>query len=119
MLDDTFIPPADLDPVLMLEEHLAVGWEYDVEVLIDAPIDKIGCRLPRALGRLEALDGGTTRLTGSTGNPMWYAEQLVTIPATYQIVKCPELQNAAGILGRRLVGAAGMSVSGDSSVLVQ
>ena len=119
MLDDTFIPPADLDPVAMLEEHLAVGWEYEVEVVIDAPIDKVGRRLPRALGRLEPLDVGTTRLTGSTGNPMWYAEQLVTIPATYRIVKCPELQKAAEILGRRLVGAAGMTVSGDGSVLVQ
>ena len=39
MLDDTFTPPADLDPVAMLEEHLAVGWEYDVEVVIDAPVD--------------------------------------------------------------------------------
>ena len=37
VLDDTFTPPADLDPVAMLEEHLAVGWEYDVEVVIDAP----------------------------------------------------------------------------------
>ena len=36
-LDETFEPPADLDPVAVLEEHLAVGWEYDVEVLIDAP----------------------------------------------------------------------------------
>jgi hypothetical protein len=25
-LDDTFSPPAGLDPVAMLEEHLAVGW---------------------------------------------------------------------------------------------
>ena len=32
VLDETFIPPADLDPVAMLEEHLAVGWEYDAEV---------------------------------------------------------------------------------------
>ncbi len=119
MLDDTFVPPADLDPVVMLEEHLAVGWEYEVEVVIDALIDKIGCRLPRALGRLEPLDDGTTRLTGSTGNPMWYAEQLVTIPAPYRIVKCPELQNAARVLGQRLLGAAGLAPSSDGSVGVQ
>ena len=30
VLDDTFSPPVDLDPVAMLEEHLAVGWEYEV-----------------------------------------------------------------------------------------
>ena len=32
-----FDRPADLDPVAELEEHLAVGWEYDVDVLVDAP----------------------------------------------------------------------------------
>ena len=53
LLDDTFSPPADLDPVAMLEEHLAVGWEYDVEVVIDAPFDTVARCVPRAIGRLE------------------------------------------------------------------
>ncbi|MBA2464989.1 MAG: WYL domain-containing protein, partial [Nocardioidaceae bacterium] len=39
VFDDTFPPPADLDPVALLEEHLAVGWEYDVEVVIDEALD--------------------------------------------------------------------------------
>jgi predicted DNA-binding transcriptional regulator YafY len=26
VLDDTFSPPGDLDPVTMLEQHLAIGW---------------------------------------------------------------------------------------------
>ncbi|MGH3336440.1 MAG: helix-turn-helix transcriptional regulator, partial [Nocardioides sp.] len=34
VLDHSFTPPADLDPVAMLEAHLAVGWEYEVEVII-------------------------------------------------------------------------------------
>jgi len=119
MLDDTFIPPTDLDPVAMLEDHLAVGWEYEVEVVIDAPVDTFVRCLPRALGRLEPLDDRTTRLTGSTGNPVWYAEQLVMIPAPYRIVQCPELQNAARILGQRLLGAAGLAASSDDSVIVQ
>src|SRR6476661_663978 len=41
LLDDTFTPPTDLDPVGMLEDHLAVGWEYDVEVVIDAPAETV------------------------------------------------------------------------------
>src|SRR5712691_8729357 len=60
VLDDTFSPPADLDPVAMLEEHLAVGWEYEVEVVIDAPVDTLAPWLPRALGQLSSLDAGTT-----------------------------------------------------------
>jgi predicted DNA-binding transcriptional regulator YafY len=104
-LDDTFSPPADLGPVAVLEEHLAVGWEYDVEVLIDAPVDTVGRCLPRAAGRLEPLDAGTTRLVGSTSNPFWYAEQLATIPASYRIVRCPELRDAVRALGQRLIAA--------------
>jgi predicted DNA-binding transcriptional regulator YafY len=95
VLDDTFSPPADLDPVAMLEEHLAVGWEYDVEVVIDAPVDTVARCLPRAIGRLEPLDTGTTRLVASTSNPVWHAEQLAAIPASHRIVRCPELQQAA------------------------
>jgi predicted DNA-binding transcriptional regulator YafY len=107
VLDDTVSPPGDLDPIAVLEEHLAVGWEYDVEVVIDAPFGAVARCLPRAVGRLEPLDAGTTRLTGSTSNPVWYAEQLAGIPAPYRIVRCPELQAAARVLGQRLVAAAG------------
>jgi len=105
VLDDTFSPPADFDPVAMLEEHLAVGWEYDVEVVIDAPFDTVAPCLPRAIGRLEPLDAETSRLVGSTSNPVWYAEQLAAIPASYRILRCPELQDAARVLGQRLLAA--------------
>ena len=105
LLEDPVSPHAGLDPVAALEEHLAVGWEYDVEILIDAPLETVTRCLPRALGRLEALDADRTRLTGSTSNPRWYAEQLAAIPARYQIVQCPELREAARTLGQRLLAA--------------
>jgi predicted DNA-binding transcriptional regulator YafY len=105
VLDGTFSPPADLDPVAMLEEHLAVGWEYDVEVVIDAPADAVARWLPRAIGRLDPLAAEATRLVASTSNPVWYAEQLAAIPAPYRIVRGPELQEAARALGRRLLAA--------------
>jgi predicted DNA-binding transcriptional regulator YafY len=111
MLDDTFSPPADLDPVTMLEEHLAVGWEYDIEVVIDAPVESVAGRLPRALGAVEPLDRETTRLVGSTSNPRWYAEQLATIPVSYRIVRCPELQEAARVVGQRLLAAGAPEAS--------
>jgi len=105
LLQDPFSPPVGLDPVAMLEDHLAVGWEYDVEVVIDAPRDTMPRCLPRALGRLEPLDAEGTRLVGSTSNPMWYAGQLAAIPASYRIVRCPELREAARVLGQRLLAA--------------
>jgi predicted DNA-binding transcriptional regulator YafY len=110
VLEGTFSPPADIDPVAVLEEHLAVGWEYDVEVVIDAPIDTVARCVPRTAGRLEPLDAETTRLVGSTSNPAWYTEQLAAIPAPYRIVRCPEIREAARILGERLVAAAAVDV---------
>jgi predicted DNA-binding transcriptional regulator YafY len=112
LLDQTSDPPSDLDPVADLEQHLAVGWEYEAEVVIDAPFEAVAPCLPRTLGRLEALDAGTTRLVGSTSNPWWYAEHLAVIPASYQIVKCPELQQTARVIGQRLLAAAGVPPSG-------
>lgn len=105
VLDDTFSPPAGLDPVAMLEQHLAVGWEHEVEVIIDAAADVVARCLPRSTGELSPLDDGTTRLAGSTSNLAWYAQQLALIPASYRIVKCPDLKQAARVLGHRLLTA--------------
>ena len=106
VLPETFSPPADLDPVAALEEHLAVGWEYEVDVVIDASIDDVASRLSPALGRLEPVDEHRTRLIGSTGNPWWYAEQLIPIPVPYRIVGCPELQQTARVLAQRMLDAS-------------
>jgi predicted DNA-binding transcriptional regulator YafY len=105
LLDDTFMPPVNLDPVAVLEEHLAVGWEYHAEVVIDAPLDAAGRCIGRSLGRLQPVDERTTRLVGSTSNPTWYVEQLASIPAPFRIVEGAEVQAAARLLGERLLAA--------------
>jgi predicted DNA-binding transcriptional regulator YafY len=107
VLDGTVEPPADLDPVAVLEEHLAVGWEYEVDVVIEAAPEAVACRLPRTLGRLEPVDAGTTRLVGSTSNPWWYAEQLAAIPVPYRILGCEALQQTARAIAGRMLAAAG------------
>ncbi len=106
VLDESFSPPAGLDPVAMLEAHLAVGWEYETEVVIDAPADAVARCVPRPMGRLEPLGAGASRLVGSTSNPVWYAERLAAIPASYRIVAGPELRSAARRLGERLLAAS-------------
>jgi predicted DNA-binding transcriptional regulator YafY len=105
-LAGTVTAPPDLDPVALLEQHLAVGWEYDAEVVVDAPFDAVAPFLPRTLGRLEAVDAGTTRLVGSTSNPWWYAEQLARIPAPFRIVGCSELQQSARAVAERMLAAS-------------
>jgi predicted DNA-binding transcriptional regulator YafY len=107
VLEQTFAFPADLDPVALLEEHLAVGWEYQCEVVIDAPLETVAQCVPRTLGRLEALGETSTRLVGSTSNPYWYAEELAALPAPFRIVQGPELRRTTRALGERLLAAAG------------
>jgi len=106
VLDGTCSPPADLDPVALLEENLGIGWEYQVEIVIEAPLEAVGRCLPRTMGRLEPVDAGTTRLTGSTSNPTWYAQQLAAVPAPYRVLGGRELQEAVRVLGQRLLAAA-------------
>jgi predicted DNA-binding transcriptional regulator YafY len=112
-LEGTFVPPPDLDAVAELEEHLAAGWDYEVEVVVDAPVETVGCCLSRMMGRLEPVDDGTTRVTGTTGNPFWYAERLAVLPAPYRIVRGPEVQWAARTIAARLLAAAGPGAPAD------
>ena len=106
LLEDTFTPPPDLDAVAKLEDHLAVGWEYAAEVVIDAPFDVVARCVPRALGKLEAVDDQTSRLTGTTGNPYWYAERLAVLPAPFRVVGGVELRETTRVLGERLLAAS-------------
>ncbi|WP_460468373.1 helix-turn-helix transcriptional regulator [Calidifontibacter terrae] len=103
-LEGNVVPPADLDPVTALEEHLAAGWEFEVEVEIDAPLGKLGW-LPRNLGRLTA-EGETTRLAGTTSNPWTYVEMLAMLPAPFRVVRGEEVRTALRDLGRRFIDAA-------------
>lgn len=106
LLDETFTPPARFDPVEEVEACLGQGWEYSAEVLIEAPMERCLHVAPRVMGRLTAVDQETTRLVGSTGNPYWYAEQLVRIPVPYRIEGGPELREVARSLGERMVAAS-------------
>jgi predicted DNA-binding transcriptional regulator YafY len=106
VLEPTFAPPPGLDPVAELDDHLAAGWEYDAEVLIEAPLDKVARILPRALGRIEEVTSGATRLVGSTSNATWYAEQLAVLPVPFRIVNGPELRAAAQQIAERMADAS-------------
>ncbi|MDE9364109.1 WYL domain-containing protein [Luteipulveratus sp. YIM 133132] len=105
VLADSFEAPADLDAVALLEDHLAVGWEHETEVVIEGPLELVRRCTPRAIGRLEAIDARTTRLTGSTSNPAWYAEQLAVLPAPFRVVGSEPVRRAARALGERLLAA--------------
>lgn len=106
-----FTPPTGLDAIRELEDHLAVGWDYPAEVVVDAPLDHVRKSTPRAIGRLEEIDATHTRLTGSTSNPTWYAEQLALIPAAYRVIGGREVHAATRALGERLLAATAEAVA--------
>ena len=105
LLSQTVESPGGLDPVALLEEHLAAGWEYEADVDIAAPLDVAGRLLPRTLGHLEQLDDDATRLVGSTSNPAWYVQQLAILPLPYRIRGGPELRAAAAAVAGRMKAA--------------
>ncbi|MDU0313778.1 WYL domain-containing protein [Phycicoccus sp. M110.8] len=102
VLDTTFEPPADLDPVSALEEHLGVGWEFEVEVEVAAPAERVARWLPRTMGRVEAVGAQRCRLVGSTGNPGGYAADLAHLPVGYRVVRGEEVRSATAALAERL-----------------
>jgi predicted DNA-binding transcriptional regulator YafY len=111
-LPESFEAPAGLDALDAVEEHLAMGWKHAVEVVIDAPLDECRHWLPRSLGRLEAVDGQTTRLVATTDEPEWYAAQLGNLPMGFRLVGSPEVRAAMAELGRRLLSASGGEADG-------
>ena len=108
VLDVSVERPADLDdPVATLEEHLAVGWEFSAEVVFEAGYDEVRRWMSPALGRLEPVDDHRVRLSGTTSNPHWYAQQLTYIPFAFEICSGEEVRRAARELGRQLLAAGG------------
>ena len=107
-LPDTFTPPAGLDPLRLLDEHLSQGWSHAVDVLIDGPVDAVAAWLPRSLGKLvpSGEDGRQTRLTASTDEPDWYAGQIAVLPFRFRVTESAPLRAAVAELGRRLLQAS-------------
>ncbi len=102
---ECFDPPAGLDPVTALEEHLGTGWEFATRVRFEAPAEQVARWTRPAMGRLEP-DGEGCLLLGSTSNPTMYAgEWLAAVPLAYRVEGGPELRAAVATLADRLACA--------------
>jgi len=85
LLDGTFEPPADLDPISELEVHLGSGWEHEVEVEIDGPAQVARRYLRATMGRIDEVDDQTCVLRGSTNDPTEYVWGLGRLPFPFRI----------------------------------
>jgi predicted DNA-binding transcriptional regulator YafY len=100
--------PEDLDPLTAVEEHLAQGWTHRIEVVVDAPVERVRWWLPRKQALLTAIDDSTTLLRASTDELDWYAERLAAIQAPFRVVAPPELKDEVARVGRRMLASAGV-----------
>ena len=114
-VDGRWAPPANLDPLQEVEDHLADGWTQEVEARIAAPVDEVARHLPRALGRLYPLDEQSCVLRGSTDDPAWYAAQLALIPASFTLVNSDAVRAELSAIAHRLTSAAGLELGGSVS----
>src|SRR5690349_15394496 len=107
LLAGTFTPPPDLDPVAALVRHLGEGWDFPVEVVVDASAERVTQCIPTTMGRVEPVTDETCRLVGSTSNPRSYAADLATLPGAFRVERGDEVRDAVRALGERLLAAAG------------
>lgn len=108
-LDGTFDPPADLDPVSSLEEHLGVGWEFATRVVFEASLEEAQRWVHPAMGRLDRHTDGCV-LVGSTSNPTMYArEWLARIPLSFRVEGDAELIDALSAVAAQLTKSVGPS----------
>ena len=101
-VEGRFEMPDGLDPVREVEDHLADGWTYQVEICIEVPFDVATCHVPRTLGRLRPIDERSCQLRGSTENVSWYAAQLAATEMPFSVTQPEELREAVRALADRL-----------------
>ena len=100
---EIFESPDGLDPVTVLEETLASGWEHDARVVLHAPMAEVAPYLRPTMGRLEPLGDDRCVVTGSTSNPTMYAgEWLAGMPFEITVEGGPELRAAVAEVAAKM-----------------
>jgi predicted DNA-binding transcriptional regulator YafY len=98
------VPPDGFDAVAEVSRSLArVPWNWEVEVLLDLPLDEAAKRIPATLAELiEAEDGTLLRMR--VGSLDWMAGVLAGLDCQFTIRRPEELRESVRALGERLAG---------------
>jgi predicted DNA-binding transcriptional regulator YafY len=98
-------PPDGFDAVAEVSRSLArVPWNWEVEVLLDLPVDEAAQRIPATLGELiEVEDGALLRMR--VGSLDWMAGVLAGLDCPFTIRRPEELRASVRALGERLTGS--------------
>ena len=99
-------PPEGFDSVAHVSRSLAsVPWPWEVEVLLELPVDDAAERLPRTLAELADADGRTL-LRMRVNSLEWVAGLLAGLGCDFTIVGPDELRVSIDKLSRRLARIA-------------
>jgi predicted DNA-binding transcriptional regulator YafY len=95
-------PPEGFDAVTHVSTSLArVPWPWEVEVLLDLPLDAAARRLPPTMAELAAAGGGTVvRMRASSLD--WMAGVLAGLDCGFEIRRPDELRASVRALAERL-----------------
>lgn len=101
----SFAPPDGLDPVAALERNLGEGWAFPARVVFEAPYPEVAPWIRAPMGHLEPHPSGCV-LTGSTSNPVMYAQEwLAALPFDFRVEAGDELRAAVAALASRCAAA--------------
>ncbi len=103
---EQFRTPDDVDYIDLLEQHLAVGWQFETKVVFQAPRDTVARYVSPPMDASNPPGGHRCVLTGTTSNPAMYAgEWLAAIPIPFHVEACPEPRAAVAAVAERLTSA--------------
>ena len=99
-------PPEGFDAVAYVSTSLArVPWRWEVEVLLELPVDEAARRVPATLAELVDEDGATV-LRMRVGSLDWMATILAGLGCGFSIRRPDELRVSVRDLGERLARSA-------------
>jgi predicted DNA-binding transcriptional regulator YafY len=99
-------PAAGFDAVAYVSLSLTrVPWTWEVEVLLDLPLDEAAARLPPTLAELAPEDARTL-LRMRVSSLDWMAGVLAGLECSFEIRTPPELRASVGELAARLAACA-------------
>ena len=98
-------PPDGFDAVAEVSRSLArVPWNWEVEVLLDLPLDQAAERIPATLAELiETADGTLLRMR--VGSLDWMASILAGLDCPFAIRRPEELRESVQTLAKRLTAS--------------
>jgi predicted DNA-binding transcriptional regulator YafY len=98
-------PPDGFDAVAYVSSSLArVPWPWEVEVLLDLPLDDAARRVPRTMAELAESDGGTL-LRMRVDSLDWTARVLAGLGCSFTVRRPDELRASVRQLAERLTSS--------------